>query len=192
MKKPFLNLLVVFSALSLTSCGYNSMVSKEETVTSKWSQVENQYQRRADLIPNLVNTVKGYADFEKSTLEAVINARASATSVKIDASSLTPEKIQQFQAAQDQVSSSLGRLLAVAEAYPDLKANEGFGDLRTELAGTENRIGLARKDFNESVQDYNTYIRKFPNNLASGMFGFEKKGYFTARPGSDTPPTVKF
>ncbi len=192
MKKNLLNFLALLLSLSLTSCGYNSMVSKEENVTGKWSQVENQYQRRADLIPNLVNTVKGYADFEKSTLTAVIEARAKATSIKIDASNLTPEKLQQFQAAQDQLGSSLGRLIAVAEQYPNLKANQNFLDLQAQLEGTENRIAVSRQDFNQSVQDYNTYIRKFPNNLTSGIFGFDKKGYFTAKPGSDTPPTVKF
>lgn len=192
MKKYALNLFVLLTALSLTSCGYNSMVSKEETITGKWAQVENQYQRRADLIPNLVNTVKGYADFEKSTLTQVIEARAKATQVRIDPGDLSPENIQKFQAAQDHLGSSLGRLLAVAEAYPNLKANEGFQDLRAELAGTENRIALARKDFNTSVQDYNTYVRSFPNNLFAGMFGFKQKGYFQAQPGSEKVPEVKF
>ena len=192
MKKYALNLFVILTALSLTSCGYNSMVGKEETITGKWAQVENQYQRRADLIPNLVNTVKGYADFEKGTLTQVIEARAKATQVRIDPGDLSPENIQKFQAAQDQLGSSLGRLLAVAEAYPNLKANEGFQDLRVQLEGTENRIAVARQDFNASVQDYNTYVRSFPNNLFAGMFGFKQKGYFQAQPGSEKVPEVKF
>jgi LemA protein len=192
MKKYALHFFVILAAFSLSSCGYNTMVSKEETITGKWSQVENQYQRRADLIPNLVNTVKGYAEFEKGTLTQVIEARAKATQVRVDPGDLSPENIQKFQAAQDQLGASLGRLLAVAEAYPNLKANEGFQDLRVQLEGTENRIAVARQDFNTAVQDYNTYVRSFPNNLFAGMFGFKQKGYFQAQPGSEKVPEVKF
>ncbi|MES2733383.1 MAG: LemA family protein [Bacteroidota bacterium] len=170
----------------------NEMVTKEEGVSSQWAQVETQYQRRADLIPNLVSTVKGYADFEKSTLTQVIEARAKATSVNIDASSLTPEKIKQFQAAQDQLSSSLSRLLVVAEQYPNLKANQNFLDLQAQLEGTENRIAVARKDFNESVKDFNQYIRRFPNNMLAGLYGFSVKGYFQSAAGSENAPKVTF
>ena len=178
--------------MSLSSCSYNSMVQLDENVKGKWGAVQTQYQRRADLIPNLVATVKGAADFEKSTLTAVIEARAKATSVQVDPTKLTPESIQQFQAAQGQLSSALGRLLAVSEAYPQLRANESFMGLQAQLEGTENRITVARKDFNDAVQDYNTKIRKFPANLTAKMFGFSEKGYFTAEAGSDKAPTVKF
>lgn len=168
------------------------MVQLDENVKGKWGQVQTQYQRRSDLIPNLVATVKGAADFEKSTLTAVIEARAKATSVQVDPTKLTPESIQQFQAAQGQLSSALGRLLAVSEAYPQLRANESFMGLQAQLEGTENRITVARKDFNDAVQDFNTKIRKFPANLTAKMFGFTEKGYFQAEAGSDKAPTVKF
>jgi LemA protein len=177
---------------SLSSCGYNTMVTKRETVEQAASQVQNAYQRRADLIPNLVATVKGSADFEKGTLEAVINARASATKVTLNANDLTPEKLQQFQQAQDQVSSTLARLLVVSENYPDLKASAQFQQLAVSLEGTENRISVERMKFNQAVQDYNTTIQTFPNNLMAGTFGFSKKPYFEARAGSDVAPTVKF
>jgi len=192
MKKLFAAILFVVGAMSLSSCSYNSMVQLDENVKGKWGAVQTQYQRRADLIPNLVATVKGAADFEKSTLTAVIEARAKATSVQVDPTKLTPESIQQFQAAQGQLSSALGRLLAVSEAYPQLRANESFMGLQAQLEGTENRITVARKDFNDAVQDYNTKIRKFPANLTAKMFGFSEKGYFTAEAGSDKAPTVKF
>jgi LemA protein len=174
-------------------CGsYNNAVGKDEGVKKAWSQVENQYQRRADLIPNLVETVKGYANFEKSTLEAVMQARASATQVKIDASNLTPENIQRFEQAQQGVTGSLGRLMAVAENYPDLKANASFMDLQKQLEGTENRVSVERKNFNEAVNDFNAYIRRFPTNLLTGIFGFGPKGYFQSVTGADKAPSVKF
>lgn len=192
MKKLFAAILVIVGAMSLSSCSYNSMVQLDENVKGKWGAVQTQYQRRADLIPNLVATVKGAADFEKSTLTAVIEARAKATSVQVDPTKLTPESIQKFQAAQGQLSSALGRLLAVAEAYPQLKANESFMGLQAQLEGTENRITVARKDFNDAVQEFNTKIRKFPANITAKMFGFTEKGYFQAEAGADKAPTVKF
>lgn len=192
MKKLLAAILVIVGAMSLSSCSYNSMVQLDENVKGKWGAVQTQYQRRADLIPNLVATVKGAADFEKSTLTAVIEARAKATSVQVDPTKLTPESIQQFQAAQGQLSSALGRLLAVSENYPQLRANESFMGLQAQLEGTENRITVARKDFNDAVQEYNTKIRKFPANLTAKMFGFSEKGYFQAEAGSDKAPTVKF
>lgn len=192
MKRLVFNFLAFLVLASMSSCGYNSMVEKEEQVTGSWSQVENVYQRRADLIPNLVNTVKGAADFEKSTLTAVIDARAKATAVNLNVENLTPENIQKYQEAQDGLSGALNRLMVVSEQYPTLQANKNFTELMAELSGTENRITVERRRFNEAVQDYNTYIKKFPNNLTAGMFGFEKKGYFTAKAGADVPPTVDF
>ncbi|MEZ4919976.1 MAG: LemA family protein [Saprospiraceae bacterium] len=165
-----LALLFVFS-----TCGsYNTTVGKDEQVKKAWSQVENQYQRRADLIPNLVNTVKGYADFEQETLTKVIEARSKATSVGVNVDDLSPEKIQQFEAAQGQLSGALSRLLVAVERYPDLKANQNFLDLQKQLEGTENRISVERKNFNEAVNDYNGYIRRFPTNFFVGIFGFAK------------------
>lgn len=184
--------LLFIAAMSLSSCGYNTMITKEEAVTSKWSEVENQYQRRADLIPNLVETVKGYAAHEQETFTAVIEARSKATSINIDASKLDAESIQKFQQAQDGLTSALSKLMVVVERYPDLKANQNFLELQAQLEGTENRITVARKNFNESVQDYNTYIRKFPNNMIAGIFDFEKKGYFEAKEGTENAPQVKF
>ncbi|WNB18058.1 LemA family protein [Marivirga arenosa] len=171
---------------------YNNMVTKEEQVTSAWSQVENVYQRRADLIPNLVNTVKGYADFEQETLQGVIEARSKATGVNINADDLSPEKIQQFQQAQQGLSSALSRLMVVVERYPDLKANQNFSKLQDQLEGTENRIAVERRRFNEVTRDYNTYIRKFPQTMLAGMYGFEKKGYFEADQGAENAPEVSF
>lgn len=171
---------------------YNGLVSNEEAVSKAWGNVESDYQRRADLIPNLVNTVKGYADFEKETLTKVIEARASATQVKIDASNLTPENVAAFQQAQAGLSSALGRLLAVAENYPDLKANQNFLGLQDELAGTENRINVSRQRFNDTVNEYNVSRRKFPNVLFSSILGFKEKGYFKAEAGSEKAPEVKF
>ena len=186
-------LLALAALLVFSMCGsYNSAVNKDETVKKAWSQVENQYQRRADLIPNLMNTVKGYANFEQQTLQQVIQARASATQVKIDANNLTPEAIQRFEQAQQGLSGALSRLLAVSENYPDLKANQNFLDLQKQLEGTENRISVERKNFNETVQDYNAYIRRFPTNLIAGMFGFSPKGYFQAAAGSENAPKVQF
>lgn len=171
---------------------YNTMVELQETIPKEWAQVESQYQRRADLIPNLVATVKGYANFEQETLTKVIEARASATQVKIDPSNITPEQLQQFQQAQNGLSSALSRLLVVAENYPDLKANQNFLDLQAQLEGTENRIAVARNRFNEVVQPYNVYIKRFPNNMLAGMYGFTPKGYFEAAKGSENAPTVQF
>ena len=171
---------------------YNTMVSKDETVVTQWANVETQYQRRADLIPNLVNTVKGYASHEKDVFESVTKARAQATSVKIDASNLTPAMMQKYQAAQGGLNSALSRLLAVAERYPDLKANQNFLELQAQLEGTENRIAVERRRYNEMAKDYNVYIRKFPNAMFSGMFGFERRPPFEAEKGSEKAPDVQF
>ncbi|OYU96802.1 MAG: LemA family protein [Bacteroidetes bacterium B1(2017)] len=196
MKRSNIILLVIGAALLLlvfNGCGsYNNMVSKQETVSSSWAQVENVYQRRSDLIPNLVNTVKGVANFEQKTLTDVINARASATQVKVDASKLSPDQIQKFQASQGELSQALGRLMVVAEQYPQLRATENFKELQSQLEGTENRIAVERGKFNDVVKDYNSYIRKFPQVLYAGMFGFDKKGYFEAVAGADKAPEVKF
>lgn len=183
---------MIVCVISLSSCGYNTMVEKDEAVSHAWSNVENQYQRRADLIPNLVNTVKGYAAHEKETLEAVVEARSKATQITVDADNLTPEKLKAYQEAQGEVGSALGRLLAITENYPDLKANENFKELQAQLEGTENRISVERRNFNEASRDYNTYIRKFPNNIFSSLFGFEKRPYFEAEAGTEKAPTVKF
>ncbi|HEY9047836.1 MAG TPA: LemA family protein [Ohtaekwangia sp.] len=185
-------ILAVLILYSFFAGRYNKMVELQENIPKEWAQVENQYQRRADLIPNLVNTVKGYANFEKETLTKVIEARASATQVKIDPSNITPEQLQQFQQAQNGLSSALSRLLVVAESYPELKANQNFLDLQAQLEGTENRIAVARNRFNEVVQPYNVYIKRFPNNALAGMYGFTPKGYFEAAPGSEKAPTVDF
>ncbi|MBW6481469.1 MAG: LemA family protein [Vicingaceae bacterium] len=181
-------LWLVFSAIG----SYNSMVTKDEAVDGQWAQVENVYQRRADLIPNLVSTVKGYAAHEKETLEGVVNARAKATSTTINADNLDAAALQKFQAAQDGLSSALSRLMVVVEKYPDLKANQNFLELQAQLEGTENRIANERMKFNESAKDFNTYIRKFPKNLYAGMFGFEKRAYFESTEGADVAPTVEF
>jgi|SRR5690606_11618239 len=171
---------------------YNQFVQTEEQVNGQWAEVETQYQRRADLIPNLVNTVKGYAEFEQETLTGVVEARAKATSMTIDPTNLTPEKLQQFQQAQDQLSGALSRLLVTVEKYPDLKANQNFLELQAQLEGTENRIAVARRNFNESVVGYNSLIRTFPNNLFAGWYGFETKGTFQASEGAENAPTVQF
>ncbi len=184
--------LAAIAAITLNSCGYNKMVGLDEGVAGAWSNVENQYQRRADLIPNLVSTVKGYAAHEKETLEGVIKARSAATSVNIDANNLTPEAIANFQKAQTGLTGALSKLMLLQERYPDLKANQNFLDLQTQLEGTENRITKARDDFNLSTQGYNTYIRKFPQNLIASMFSFEKKGYFEAEVGAEKAPEVSF
>lgn len=171
---------------------YNKLVSADEYAQSMWSQVENVYQRRADLIPNLVSTVKGYAAHESETLESVVAARAKATQVTVDASSLTSESVAKFNDAQGELSTALGRLLLIQENYPDLKANENFRDLQAQLEGTENRIATERMKFNQAVKDYNTSIRRFPNNIFASVFGFEKKGYFEAQAGAEAAPKVEF
>ncbi|MEI8085812.1 MAG: LemA family protein [Paludibacter sp.] len=180
--------LVFFWGMSV----YNGLVSSQENVNSQWANVESQYQRRADLIPNLVSTVKGYATHESSTLEGVVAARAKATQVTIDPANLTPEKLQEYQAAQGQVSSALGKLLMITENYPDLKANQNFLELQAQLEGTENRISVERTRFNETAQTYNKDIRRFPKNILAGMFGFDKKPYFEAEKESKNAPQVKF
>jgi len=171
---------------------YNKMVNGDEQTTQAWSQVENVYQRRADLIPNLVKTVQGAADFEKGTLEAVIEARSQATSIKIDPTNMTAENLAAFQKAQDNLGSALSRLMVVVERYPELKANRNFLELQAQLEGTENRIAVERKKFTEEVKKYNAYIRHFPNNMMANMFGFEKKAYFEATAGAEKAPGVEF
>ncbi len=192
MKKYFFILSLMFAVFLFTGCGYNTMVEMDEAVTSQWSQVDNVYQRRADLIPNLVATVKGYAEHEQETFTRVIEARSQASSVKVDPSNLTPESLQQFQQAQEGVSSALGRLLVVVERYPDLKANQNFLDLQAQLEGTENRITVERMKFNESTQKFNAYIRKFPALITAKIFGFKTRAYFEAQPGAQTAPQVQF
>lgn len=171
---------------------YNQMVVSDEYVQSAWAQVENVYQRRADLIPNLVATVKGYAEHESETLESVVAARAKATQVTVDPENLTPEVLAQYNEAQNELSAALGRLLLVKESYPELKANQNFLDLQAQLEGTENRITTERMKFNEAVQSFNTGIRRFPDNIIASIFGFEKKGYFEAQAGAETAPKVEF
>ena len=171
---------------------YNKLVAADEYAQSMWSQVENVYQRRADLIPNLVATVKGYAEHESETLESVVAARARATQVTIDPSNLTSGAVAEFNEAQGELSAALGRLLLIQENYPELKANENFRDLQAQLEGTENRIATERMKFNQAVKDYNTSIRKFPDNIIASVFGFEKKGYFEAQAGAETAPKVEF
>ena len=196
MKKGVIILIVVavvvLGIFMWVKSTYNGLVTKQESVESAWSQVENVYQRRADLIPNLVNTVKGYAAHEKETLEGVVSARAKATQMTIDPTNLTPEAIEKFQAAQGELGSALGKLLAITENYPDLKANENFKELQAQLEGTENRIAVERKKFNETAQVYNTSIRKFPRSIVASMFGFERKPYFKAQEGAEQAPTVQF
>ena len=192
MKKLFFYLIGFVILSSQSSCGYNTMVQKDESVEAQWANVQNAYQRRADLVPNLVNTVKGDADFERGTLTDVIEARAKATSVNISPDNLTPENIQRFQQAQGELSGALSRLLVSVERYPELRANQNFLELQAQLEGTENRISVERRKFNETVQDYNTTVRTFPNNLMAGMFGFERTGHFEADPGAQRAPTVQF
>lgn len=185
--------VVLFIAgFSWVKGSYNTMVTQDEGVKTAWSQVENQYQRRMDLIPNLVNTVKGYATHEKETLEGVVSARAEATKTTIDPSNLNEESMKKFQAAQGELSSALSRLMVVLERYPDLKANQNFSELQAQLEGTENRISVERKRFNETAQSYNTYIRSFPTNILAGMFGFQPKAYFSADSGAEKAPKVEF
>ena len=184
--------LLIVTLLTLSSCGYNSMVSLDEEVEGQWGNVQNAYQARADLIPNLVSTVKGAANFEKETLEAVVNARARATGVTVDPTNLTPDAIKKFEEAQQGLNSALSRLLVSVERYPELKATEAFRDLQSQLEGIENRIRVERNRFNDSVKSYNKYVRSFPNNLTAGLFGFEKKGYFEADSGAENAPKVDF
>ena len=197
MKKKSIVTIVIIAVVVLAiylwfKSGYNAMVEKQETVQAQWAQVENVYQRRADLIPNLVATVKGYAQHEQGTLTDVIEARSKATGITIDPTDLDPEDIARFQAAQDQLSGALSRLLVSVEAYPELKANENFMALQSQLEGTENRITVERQRFNETAKDYNQYIRKFPRNIIASMFDFEKVGYFKAQAGAETAPKVEF
>lgn len=196
MKKSWIIIAVIvilgFVIYGWVTNSYNSMVTLDEGVSAQWAQVENVYQRRADLIPNLVNTVKGYADFEKSTLTEVIEARAKATSVNVDASQLTPETFAAFQQAQDGLSSALSRLMVVVERYPELKANQNFLELQAQLEGTENRIAVERKKFNESTRQFNTFIKSFPKNIFAGIFGFTEKPYFKSTPGAEKAPEVQF
>lgn len=196
MKKGLIILIavaaVVLGAFVWVKNVYNGMVVADENVQAAWSQVENVYQRRADLIPNLVATVKGYAEHEASTLEGVVAARAKATQVTVDPENLTEESIARFNEAQGELSTALGRLLMITENYPELKANENFRDLQAQLEGTENRIATERMKFNETAKGYNTMVRSFPNNIIASMFGFEKKGYFEARQGAEVAPVVEF
>lgn len=192
-KKSIIYLLAVVMAVPFfSSCGYNKMVSLDEGVISQWANVENSYQRRMDLIPNLVSTVKGYADFEQQTLIGVIEARSKATQVTIDPTNLNESNMQQFQQAQGELSSALSRMLVTIERYPELKANQNFLELQAQLEGTENRIAVERRKFNEIVQSYNSYIRSFPRVIYSGWFGFEKKVYFEADQGARQAPQVDF
>ena len=193
MKKIVLIVVGLFVAvIAFSGCGYNNLVKLDEDVKTKWNQVETQYQRRADLIPNLVSTVKGAAKFENETLTNVIEARAKASQITIDPDKLTEENIGKFQAAQGQVTQALGKLMVLTENYPQLQATQQFSDLSAQLEGTENRIAVARKDFNESVQVYNTKVRSFPNNLTAGIFGFSQKAGFKADAGAQNAPTVAF
>lgn len=193
MKKSTIIVLVIIAVVAIWGItGYNGLVNAEETVSNAWSNVESQYQRRADLIPNLVNTVKGYAEHEAQTLQAVTDARVRATQMNVNVEDLTPEKLLEYQKVQGELGAALGRLLAITEAYPELKANENFLELQAQLEGTENRIAVARQNFNETVKEYNTSIRKFPRNLLAGMFGFEKRPYFEAQEGAAVAPQVNF
>ncbi|WP_071145876.1 LemA family protein [Bacteroides ihuae] len=193
MKRSIIIIIAVVAVIAIwATSAYNGLVSMEENVSNQWANVETQYQRRSDLIPNLVNTVKGYATHEKETLEGVISARSQATQIKVDASNLTPESLAKYQKAQGEIGSALGKLLAITENYPDLKANQNFLELQAQLEGTENRINVARKNFNDSAKEYNTAIRKFPKNIFAGMFGFEKRPYFEAEAGAEKAPKVEF
>ena len=191
-KKVMAAVIAVAAMSGLTSCNYNSLVEKEQKVNQSWAQVENQYQRRADLIPNLVNTVKGYSTHEQETLTKVTEARAKATSITLDADDLTEENLAKYQEAQNELSGALKSLLAVTEAYPDLKANQNFLNLQAQLEGTENRVTVARKRYTESVQEYNTSIKKFPTVIYAGWFGFKEKPQFKAEAGAEKAPEVKF
>ncbi len=186
----WLGVLAVVGLFLYTS--YNGLVSKDEEVNNSWANVETQYQRRSDLIPSLVNTVKGYAAHESKTLQEVVEARAKATSINLSAGDLTPETLARFQQSQSQLQSALGRLIAVSENYPDLKASQNFSELQSQLEGTENRIAVARKNFNDVAKKFNVAIRRFPTNLVAKLFGFEQKPYFSAAEGAEKMPTVEF
>lgn len=196
MKKSLITIIAIVAVIIVIGMwaagAYNSMVTVQEKATTAWSNVQSTYQRRADLVPNLVETVKGYAAHEKETLEGVVNARSKATSVNIDPENMTPEKLKEFQQAQGELSTALGRLIAIQENYPDLKANENFKELQVQLEGTENRINEARNTFNAAVQEYNVTIRRFPKSLLAGMFGFDKMSKFEAEAGAEKAPQVKF
>lgn len=196
MKKSTITLFVIGAIVILlagwVTIQYNGMVANDEAVTTAWAGVESQYQRRSDLIPNLVNTVKGYAAHEKETLEGVVEARAKATQVTFNADNLTPERFAQFQKAQGELSAALGRLMRITENYPQLRANENFSELQAQLEGTENRINESRLRFNEAVQEYNLSIRRFPGNIFASLFGFEKRDKFEAADGTEQAPEVKF
>ena len=193
MKKSTLIIIAVLALLAVWGVtGYNGLVTMEENVSNQWSNVETQYQRRADLIPNLVNTVKGYASHERETLESVMQARSQATQIKVNADDLTPEKLAEYQKAQGAVTSALGKLLAITESYPDLKANQNFLELQAQLEGTENRINVARTNFNNTAKEFNTAIRRFPKNILARLFGFEKRAYFEAAEGAEQAPKVEF
>ena len=196
MKKGVIILIVVavvvLGIFMWVKSTYNGLVTKQESVESAWSQVENVYQRRADLVPNLVATVKGYAAHEKETLEGVVSARSKATQMSIDPTKLDEESLKKFQSAQGELGNAIGRLLMITENYPDLKANENFKELQAQLEGTENRITVERQKFNESAKEYNTQIRHFPANIIAGMFGFDRKPYFEAKEGADEAPKVEF
>ena len=192
MKRLLLYFAALVVLLSQSSCGYNGMVQRDQAVKAQTGNVQSAYQRRSDLIPNLVNTVKGAAKFEQGTLTSVVEARAKASSVQLNANDLTPENIEKFQAAQSQLSQGLGRLLAVSENYPELKTTSAFQDFQAQIEGTENRINVERNKFNTVTNDYNGYIKSFPNNLFAGMFGFKEAPYFKAAEGSEKAPTVQF
>lgn len=192
MKKIIMICVALFALCGLSSCNYNSLVEKQQGVDQAWAEVENQYQRRSDLIPNLVNTVKGYSTHEEATLTKVTEARAKATSITIDPEDLNEETLAKYQAAQNELSGALKSLLAVTEAYPDLKANQNFLNLQAQLEGTENRVTVARKRYTESVQEYNTSIKKFPTVIYAGWFGFKEKPQFKAEAGAEKAPEVKF
>lgn len=196
MRKTLITLgvivVIIFVIYSTFKSFQNNLVNKSEDTQAKWAQVESQYQRRLDLFTNVVNTIKGSAEFEKSTLEAVIEARSKATSVTVDPSKLTPESIEKFQQAQNNLNSSFSRLLLVMEQYPQLKTTDAFRDFQAQIEGTENRINKARDDFNLSVQDYNSYIKRFPNNIFANMLNYTEKGYFKAQQGAEKAPEVKF
>lgn len=193
MKKSTAIIIVIIVILALSMVGvYNSIVTSEERVNTAWAQVENQYQRRADLIPNLVNTVKGYASHETETLQGVVEARSRATSISIDPANLTPEALAEYNKAQGQVGAALSRLIALQENYPDLKANQNFLELQSQLEGTENRITVERQRFNEEAREYNTALRRFPRNLMAGIFGFKQKPYFQSEEGAERAPVVEF
>ncbi len=192
MRKYFLYLLLILVSAGMSSCGYNRAVNLQEKVSGQWANVENAYQRRADLIPNLVNTVKGYASHEKQTLEGVIQARSEATKVTLNADNLTEENIKRFERAQEGLTGALSKLMMLRESYPDLKANQNFLTLQAQLEGTENRISVERRKYNEAVQEYNSAIRRFPTVIYAGWFDFRPKPYFEAKQGADVAPTVEF